>query len=78
MELKKPVLFCQHKLHMKSTTSLYFEIQILVSFCLNVFCHNLKEKDHIKININSKKRNVINFTRYKLPVYILFLLFITS
>ena len=27
MELKKLVLLCQQKLQMKSTTSLYFEIQ---------------------------------------------------
>ena len=27
MELKELVLLCQRKLHMKSTTSLYFKIQ---------------------------------------------------
>ena len=35
MELKKLVLLCQYKLHMKSTTSLYSKIQ--VSFCFFMY-----------------------------------------
>ena len=68
MELKKLVLLCQHKLYMKSTTSLYSEIQqcqvhqIFVFFY--VFYCNLKEKYHIKRNVDSKKRNVYTENQY--------------
>ena len=67
MELKKLVLLCQHKLYMKSTTSLYSEIQqcqvhqIFVFFY--VFYCNLKEK-YIKRNVDSKKRNVYTENQY--------------
>ena len=52
MELQKLVLLCQHRLHMKPTTSLFSVIlqcqvhQIFVSY---VFYCNVKEKDHIRI-----------------------------
>ena len=44
---------------MKSTTALLQDstISSALNFCFCVFCRNLKEKDHIKININSKKSN---------------------
>ena len=35
-----------------------------LNFCCNVFYCNLKEKDHIKININSKKRNIFIGNQY--------------
>ena len=60
MKLKKLVLLCQHKLHMKSTTS----ISSALNLFFYVFYRNLKEKDHIKRNINSKKRNVYIGNRY--------------
>ena len=50
MELKKLVLLCQHKLHMKPTTSLYSVIQrcqVHESFVFYVFYCNVKEKGHI-------------------------------
>ena len=56
MELKKLVLLCQHKLHMKSTTSLYSTISSALNFFLYIFYRNLKEKGHIKRNKNSKKK----------------------
>ena len=62
MELKKLVLLCQHKLQMKPTTSLCSVIQrcqVHQIFAYYVFYRNLKEKDHIRRNINNnnKKRN---------------------
>ena len=59
MELKKLVLLCKQKLHMKLTTSLYSNIIKCTKFLFFYIFHcNLKEKDHIKRNIKSKKRNV--------------------
>ena len=46
MDLKKLVLLCQHKLHMKSTTSLYSkaqQFQMHYIFAFYVFYRNLKE-----------------------------------
>ena len=58
MELKKLVLLCQHMLHMKSTTSLLRDSTIpSAKFLFFVFYRYLKEKDHVKRNINSKERN---------------------
>ena len=51
MKLKKLVLLCQHKLHMKSTTS----ISSALNLFFYVFYRNLKEKDHIKRNNIVKK-----------------------
>ena len=45
--IKKLVLLCQHKLHMKSTTSLYSNIQqyqVHKIFVFYVFYFDLKEK----------------------------------
>ena len=60
IELKKRVLLCQHKLHMKPTTSIpWFNnvkcIKFLFSYVL--YC-NIKEKHHVSRNINSKKRKI--------------------
>ena len=60
MKLKKLVLLCLHKLHMKSTTS----ISSALNLFFYVFYRNLKEKDHIKRNINSKKTNVYIGNQY--------------
>ena len=59
IKLKKLVLSCQHKLHMKPTTSLYCIIQqcqVHWIFVFYVFYWDLKEKHHIRRNINCKKR----------------------
>ena len=59
MELKKFVLLCQHKLHMKPTISLYPVIQrcqVHQIFVFFTFYCNLKEKDQIRRNINNKKK----------------------
>ena len=61
IESKELVLLCQHKLHMKWTSSLYSVIQqcqVHQIFVFNVFYCNLKEKDHIRRNINSKKKEM--------------------
>ena len=61
MELKKLVLLCQRKLHVKPVTSLCSVIQgcqVYQIFAFYVFDCNLKEKDHIRRNINSKKREM--------------------
>ena len=63
----KLVVLCHYKLHMKWTTSLYSEIQqykVHEIFVFHVFFRNLKEEDHIKRNINSKKRNVCIGNQY--------------
>ena len=51
---------------MKSTTALLQDstISSALNFCFCVFCRNLKEKAHIKININSKKSNVYIGNQY--------------
>ena len=51
---------------MKSTTALLQDstISSALNFCFFVFYRNLKEKDHIKININSKKSNVYIGNQY--------------
>ena len=54
MELKKLVLLCPHKLHMKPIQRCKVH-QIFVSY---VFYCNVKEKDHIRRNINSKKKEM--------------------
>ena len=51
MELKKLALLCQLKLQMKSTTSLYsniqqYQVQEIFVFCV-FYCY-LKEKDSVK------------------------------
>ena len=59
MELKKFVLLCQHKLHMKPTISLCSVIQrcqVHQIFVFYTFYCNLKEKDQIRRNINNKKK----------------------
>ena len=59
IELKKLVRSGQYKLHMKPTTSLYSVIQrcqMLYIFVFDVLYCNLKEKDHIRRIINSKKK----------------------
>ena len=59
IELKKLVLLCQHKLHMKPITSLYSvnsTISSALNFVFYVFCCNMNEKNHIRGNINSKKK----------------------
>ena len=59
MELKKLMLLCQHKLHMKQTTSLCSviqQLQVHQIFVFYVFYCNLKEKGHIRININRTKK----------------------
>ena len=55
MELKKLVLLCPHKLHMKQIQRCKVH-QIFVSY---VFYCNVKEKDHIRRNINSKKKKCL-------------------
>ena len=65
MELEKIVLLCQQKLHTKSTTFLYSKINKCTKFfAFYVFYCNLKEKDHIKKNINRKKRNAYIGNQY--------------
>ena len=59
---KKLVLLCQHKLHMKPTTSLCFVIQrcqVYLIFIFYVFYCILKKKNHIRRNKNSKKMKCI-------------------
>ena len=61
-ELKKPVLLCQHKLHMKPTTSFCPVIQrcqVHQFFVLYVFYCNLKGKKHIRRNISIKKKKYL-------------------
>ena len=59
MELKKPVQFCQHKSIWNRPQAPRFNNIKCTNFLLfYVFYHNLKEKDHTKRIINSKKRNV--------------------
>ena len=71
-EVKETSLLYQHKLQRKSTTSLYSKIQlyqahqIVVFHVFDFYVFNLKEKDHIKRNINSKKRNVYAGNQYYL------------
>ena len=55
MELKELVLLCPHKLHMKPIQRCKVH-QIFVSY---VFYCNVKEKDHIRRNINSKKKKCL-------------------
>ena len=56
------MLLRQHKLHMKPTTSLcsvwFNDIKCAKILFFYVFYCNLKEKDHIKRNINSNKKEV--------------------
>ena len=62
MELKKLLLFCQQKLHEIDHISLlrYSTKSSELIFCFFcVFYRNLKQKDHIKRNINSKKEMFI-------------------
>ena len=57
--VKETCAICQHKLHMKPTTSLcpvIQQCQVHQNFAFYVFYCSLKEKDHIKRNINSKKK----------------------
>ena len=56
MELKKLVLLCLHELHMKPIQRCKVH-QIFVSY---VFYCNVKEKDHIRRNINSKKKKSLH------------------
>ena len=61
MELKKLVLLHQHKLDMKPTTfpcSVIQWYQMHQIFVFYVSYGNLKEKDHIRRNINSKKKEM--------------------
>ena len=61
MELKKLVLLYQHKLHMKLTTalcSLIQQCQVHQIFVYFVFYRNLKEKDHIRRNINNNNKKI--------------------
>ena len=53
--VKKLVLLCPHKLHMKPIQRCKVH-QIFVSY---VFYCNVKEKDHIRRNINSKKKKCL-------------------
>ena len=55
MGLNKRVLLCQHKLHMKLIPSLYSVIQrcqVQEIFVFYLFYCDLKEKYHIRRNIN--------------------------
>ena len=58
IELKKLVLLCQHRLHMKPSTSLYSVIQQCQThyffFVFYVFYCDLKEIYHTRRNINCK------------------------
>ena len=54
------MLLCQHKLHMKPTTYLcsvsFNDVKCAKILFFYIFYCNLKEKDHIKRNINNKKQ----------------------
>ena len=56
------MLLCQCKLHMKPTTSspcfVIQQCQVHQIFVFYVFYCNLKEKDHIRRNVNSKKKEL--------------------
>ena len=58
MELKKLVLLCPHKLHMKPTSfcSVIQRCKVHQIFVFYLFYCNAKEKDHIRKNINSKTK----------------------